>query len=156
VSVLAETPAWAQVACEDLLSNKWAEIAGADDNPLIVSCWDYVDEAPAVHDDETSWCSAYMNRVVRLAGYQGTRKGNARSWLTWGAALPTYRVGGIAILWRESPQSWKGHVSILIGWTAASLLLLGGNQSDRITVGAFPRSQLLSLRWARAEDALTP
>ncbi len=40
-----------------------------------------------------------------------------------------------------------GHVGFLVGETADAVILLGGNQGDRVCVAAFPRARLLDLRW---------
>lgn len=150
---LAARATWAERAFADLLDGGWTELAGAPDNPKIVECWQYVDETPAIQDDDTSWCSAYANRVVHLAGYRGTRNAAARSWAKWGEEVPL-RVGAIAVFWRGSPTSWSGHVGIVVGWISTHVFVLGGNQTDSLTVTAIPRERLLTCRWATGAQRL--
>ena len=68
------------------------------------------------NDDETSWCSAFVNWCMLGARLRGTNNAAARSWLTFGQALSNPRPGCIVILWRESPSSWKGHVGFFEGF----------------------------------------
>jgi lysozyme family protein len=40
-----------------------------------------------------------------------------------------------------------GHVGFLLGEAGNQIYLLGGNQSDAVTVAAFPKARLLGVRW---------
>jgi uncharacterized protein (TIGR02594 family) len=89
---------------------KWAgvhEILGPRANPKIV---EWLRSVGAVSSDETAWCSAFMNGVLREAGYAGTGKANARSWLQYGIGIEVPRFGCLAVLWRGSPTDWRGHI----------------------------------------------
>ena len=46
-----------------------------------------------------------------------------------------------------------GHVGFWLGETADALILIGGNQSDAVTVQAFAKARLLGLRWPHAAIA---
>ena len=72
----------------------------------------------------------------------------ARSYLAWGEPANEARTGAIAVLSRGSDPG-AGHVGFLIGETGSSVILLGGNQGDAVTVAPFDRSRLLGLRWPR-------
>jgi len=102
-----------------------------------------------VQDDETPWCSAFVNWTMQQIGLQGTRRGNARSWLNWGTPVPTnsFHYGAITVLWRVSRRSWKGHVAFLAGIDGDELILLGGNQGNKVSLRPYPKSRLLSFRW---------
>src|SRR6185295_11570122 len=63
--------------------------------------------------------------------------------------LNEFRFGAVAVLSRTADPT-LGHTGFLVGETADSVVLLGGNQSDAVTVEAFPRSRLLGLRWPPA------
>jgi len=97
-------------------------------------------------DDETAWCSAFVNWSVTQAGIPGTGRANARSWLHWGEAIVDCRLGAVAVFSRGS-SSWKGHVSFYVGDNGGNLLCLGGNQSNAVCVRPYARSRLLGLRW---------
>lgn len=101
-------------------------------------------------NDEIPWCSAFANWCMLQAGIPGTGKANARSWLNWkeakmSLAAPVW--GCVAILWRESPQSSKGHVGFYTGNTGTKVQLLGGNQSNSVSIKEFPKDHVIGYRW---------
>lgn len=77
------------------------------------------------------------------------------SWTRFGTPV-TPCPGAILCLWRDSPDSWKGHVGFCVEATASGLLILGGNQSDSISEKWIDRSFLRAdgVRWPRT--ALPP
>lgn len=98
--------------------------------------------------DQTPWCSAFVNYCMEQVGIQGTRMANARSWLGWGGmSLASPQIGCVAVLWRGSPSSAKGHVGFYTGFHSGNLLMLGGNQGNAVTVEEFPMSRVLGYRW---------
>lgn len=135
---------------------RWAamgvlERPGPDaDHPLIVEMLRRVRQ-PNQHD-ETPWCSAAMNAAMDECGIGGTGSAAARSWEDWGQRLPKPRFGCVAVLWREKEQGPYGHVACWLGEVAggAQMVLLGGNQGDRVGVALYPRHRVLSHRWPDA------
>lgn len=103
----------------------------------------------SISDDETPWCAGFVNWVMREVGIAGTGRLNARSFLTWGASVPTTspHYGAVAVLWRVSPQSAKGHVAFFCGMEGDNMILLGGNQGNRVQLSPYPYARLLSFRW---------
>jgi uncharacterized protein (TIGR02594 family) len=107
------------------------------------------------NNDETSWCSAFVNWCMLKAHQSGTNNAAARSWLTYGQALGSPRPGCVVILWRESPGSWKGHVGFFEGFDVGNRVrLLAGNQGggvgwDEVCVANFPQERVLGYRWPR-------
>lgn len=119
------------------------EIAGDADNPKIITYHAHTD-LKAV-DDETAWCSAFANFCMDGANIQGTRKANARSWLTWGRDVePQY--GAVTVLFRGDPNGWTGHVGFLVRFDKDWVWLLGGNQGNRVSIAKFPRERVLGFR----------
>jgi uncharacterized protein (TIGR02594 family) len=103
------------------------------------------------NDDETSWCSAFVNWCITKAGLPGTNSAVARSWLNWGHQIAQPEQGCITVLWRESPVSWKGHVGFFSGFDGGRIRLLGGNQGggvdwDEVCYDLFPQERLLAFR----------
>jgi uncharacterized protein (TIGR02594 family) len=99
--------------------------------------------------DQTDWCSAFVNWCIEQAGYEGTNSVSARSWNNWGQSLATPRKGCIAVFWRERRDGWKGHVGFWMGENSTSIQLLGGNQSNRVCLAEQPKRTLLSYRWPK-------
>ena len=109
--------------------------------------------AIAGYDDKANWCSSFVDWTLRQAGIAGTGSALARSWLAWGDALDEPRAGCIAVLWREDPASWKGHVGFFVREDGDAVVLLGGNQLGSVREQRHPRATVLSYRWpARASD----
>ena len=101
----------------------------------------------AGYDDKVSWCSSFVNWTLARCGVAGTGSALARSWLDWGDALNAPRPGCIAVLWREDPSSWKGHVGFYLRHDAEHVYLLGGNQLDEVREHHYPLDMALAWRW---------
>ena len=99
------------------------------------------------YDDKASWCSSFVNWVLAQRGIKGTGSALARSWLDWGEPLEAPRPGCIAVLWRDEPSSWKGHVGFWLREDANQVHLLGGNQLEAVREHAYPRLCVLGYRW---------
>lgn len=121
------------------------EIKGAADNPKIV---EYFKESGHswVKDDETAWCSAFVNYIARKAGAVSSGKLNARSWVNVGAPVDTPELGDVVVFWREKRTSWKGHVGFFIRETDTHVYVLGGNQGNRVCISAYPKYRVLTYR----------
>lgn len=123
-----------------------AEIKGQVDNPRVLQYFNDIGFNGAQLKDETAWCSAFANWVVQRAGGFISGKLNARSWQHIGKETNSPKRGDVVVLWRESPKSWKGHVGFFIRETKNWIYVLGGNQSNRVCIKAYPKSRLLSYR----------
>ena len=101
----------------------------------------------AGYDDKASWCSSFVNWSLAQTGIVGTKSALARSWLDWGETLSEPLPGCIAVLSREDPTGWKGHVGFFLRMDAQSIFLLGGNQLDQVREHFYPNANLLGYRW---------
>lgn len=121
------------------------EIIGSKHNPEILK---YATETgiSGITSDEIPWCSTFINWVAQKAGLEISGKPNARSWLNVGVKTDAPEPGDIVIFWRESPQSWKGHVGIFMGISLDKkrVYCLGGNQGNRVSVSAYRINTVLS------------
>lgn len=120
------------------------EVPGRPANPRILEYF-RASGHETIMNDETAWCSAFINWAMKEAKIRGTMALNARSWATWGKPSKE-RVGAICVFSRGS-ISWQGHVGILLSWTATRVKVLGGNQSDGVTAADYPRARLIAMRW---------
>ena len=109
-----------------------------------------------VSDDETPWCSAFVNWVMAEAGYAGTNDGRANSWLTWGKRLDAPREGAITVIRRKqagrdrATGSRSGyHVGFYHSTQHGLIRILGGNQSDQVRYSNFPLKdyEVSAYRW---------
>ena len=99
------------------------------------------------YDDKASWCSSFVHWVLAQGGLAGTGSALARSWLIWGEPLEMPLPGCIAVLWRDEPSGWKGHVGFWLSEDATHVHLLGGNQLDEVREHMYPRLCVLGYRW---------
>lgn len=119
------------------------EVAGPGDNSRIA---EYLASTtigePYNRNDETPWCSAFVNWCIERAGLRGTRSALARSWLEWGREIREPVPGCIAVFTREG----GGHVAFYLGRSGDNIYVLGGNQSNAVTEAAYAASRLLGYR----------
>ena len=113
-------------------------------NKIYEHLWQGV--AGKIEKDETAWCSAFANWVCKKVGVPYSGKLNARSWLSVGVQVENPRQGDIVVLWRENPNSWKGHVGFYIRQTKNWVYVLGGNQNNAVNIQAYPKKRLLQFR----------
>ncbi len=121
------------------------EKPGEKHNPRILEYFEEIGHS-WVDDDETAWCAAFANFILKVAGYEGSGKLNARSFLDVGHQTKTPAIGDVVVFWREKPSSWKGHVAFFIRETDKHIYVLGGNQKNKVCIQAYPKSKLLEYR----------
>jgi uncharacterized protein (TIGR02594 family) len=150
LAALAE-PDWLRVA-RDELGEK--EVPGTGSNPRIVEYHGWTGGGP--QPDGVPWCGAFVAFCLGQAGMVAKGKGSARAadWLSFGDALPAPRPGCIVVLRPQAPGA-SGHVGFWVKEDAGFIHLLGGNQSDAVTVQRFPLGELRSngYRWPRGAPA---
>jgi uncharacterized protein (TIGR02594 family) len=137
-SVKADEPAWLRIFRKEIGVR---EIIGGPNERI----GQYIASVHGEPGDD--WCSAAMNWVMEQAGIKGTGSRAARSWQHWGEKLDEPRLGCVAVLWRESKQSWKGHVALWLATRGDHLELLGANQNRSVCIKLYPAERLLSYRW---------
>ncbi|MBX7157854.1 MAG: TIGR02594 family protein [Verrucomicrobiae bacterium] len=149
VAPICDPSNWMLMAgCEDASGIK--EISGSENSERII---EYHDSTKLrANDDETPWCSSFVNWTMEQAGYPGTNSAAALSWKNWGqeAEEPVY--GAIAVI---DYGKGKGHVGFVAGVSkdGKTVYLLGGNQSDQVKISAFSVDKIASYRMP---DAINP
>lgn len=114
-------------------------------NPRITAYHAYTNIAG--YEDKAAWCSSFLHWVLARWGVAGTGSALARSWAGWGVALERPRPGCVAVLWRDDPASWKGHVGLYLHDDGEQVTLLGGNQQGEVREWAYPLASVLAWRW---------
>jgi len=98
---------------------------------------------------EIPWCGAFVATVMRKWRHDIDLPANplgARNWGRFGHSC-TPQLGAVLTFWRGSRSGWKGHVGFYWGEDDTAYHVLGGNQSDAITVTRIAKSRLLEARW---------
>ena len=89
--------------------------------------------------DDIAWCAEMIQTTVALTlpnepwpGKLKTGWAGSINWLEFGDGLPEARYGCIGVFWRGSPNGWKGHLAIIVGYDPARhrYRILGSNQRD--------------------------
>lgn len=132
------------------------EVGGAVSNPSISAMLSLYSDA--ILPDETPWCSAFVTYACWLLNLPHSKSLAARSWLKVGEpiALADCRPGfDVVILNRAGgpPTPNKpgpGHVGFFAGTQSSGVdmrvLVLGGNQSNSVSVASFKATDILGLR----------
>jgi uncharacterized protein (TIGR02594 family) len=125
------------------------EIDGEAENPTIVN---YAKEVGFkwVNSEDTPWCSIFMNWVAMKAGYEYTRKANARSWLDIGSVVDEPKVGDVVVFQRGN-NGYSGHVGMFICKYDDGVYVLGGNQSDSVKISKYKLKDVLGYRRLKKE-----
>lgn len=126
------------------------EIEGKLHNDEIVKFWDDAKIKLRVVDDETPWCAAFVGAMLERTGYQGTGSGMARSYANTPslyARIPP-ALGAIVVLESNRGKA-SGHVGFMTGISAdqSHILLLGGNQGNRVSEDLFKFSRIVGCYW---------
>jgi uncharacterized protein (TIGR02594 family) len=96
-------------------------------------------------DDETPWCSAFVNWVMHQSGRNGTNSALAKSWLDWGVPVTNPTPGVIVVIKKKtagfsqatgSPTGF--HVGFFVSLSPSYIRILGGNQSNQVRYSNFP------------------
>lgn len=131
------------------------EIEGSEDNPTIVS---YAKQSGFdwVNDDETPWCSIFVNWVAMKAGLKRSKLANARSWMDVGTPTADPEPGDVVVFWRDSPESWQGHVGFFMGFSKdlSRIYCLGGNQGNQVSISAMKADTVLGFRKLQSSQIL--
>jgi len=95
------------------------------------------------------WCGDFVETCIRVAlpdepllGALGSNPYWARNWLMFGQEVQPIP-GAVLVFERGS----GGHVGFAIGQDDTHFHVLGGNQSDAVTVARIAKSRLLGARW---------
>lgn len=104
-----------------------------------------------INPAKTAWCAAFVDAILQASGTgRGTGKLNARSYLDWGKPVSEPQVGDVVVMWRESPDSWKGHVGFYAGKNEdGTIKVLGGNQSNSVGFANYKADTVLGYRRAQ-------
>ena len=98
---------------------------------------------------KSPWCGDFVETCIRmglpdepLLGALGTNPYWARNWLLFGQDTKQF-IGAVLIFERGS----GGHVGFAVGQDDDHFYVLGGNQSDAVTIARVAKSRLLGARW---------
>ncbi len=117
------------------------ELTGKNDSPVLLSWWQRFKAAWLYGQP---WCGLLVAVCMKEAGLPYPQAFyRAKSWLDYGKKINTPSLGTIVIFDRKG----GGHVGFVIGLDHANnLLVIGGNQSNQVSVMTFKRERVLGYR----------
>lgn len=99
--------------------------------------------------DDIPWCGLFVAHCVGSTLSSEPLPTNvlgARSWERFGVRTdPT--PGAVMVFWRKSRQSGLGHVGFYAGEDSGAYRILGGNQSDNVSLAWVAKDRLVAARW---------
>lgn len=130
---------------ERLMGTK--EGAGSKDNKTILDWANDLD----IHfpQDSIPWCGLFVAHCIGSTLPDEPLPQNplgARNWAHFGERVPP-QLGSILVFWRGKREGWSGHVGFYKGEDFSSFYVLGGNQSDSVSVARIAKTRLLDSRW---------
>ncbi len=138
------------------------EVKGDKHNPIVLELWASAFKAknqavPAVFkNDETAWCGGFVAGVMakaNLAHHIPDGFAMARSWLKAGTKLNNPAYGCVVVFWRGNLKGASGHVGFCVGRDRkGNLMILGGNQSDKVSIIPFDKERVLGYRWCGTQE----
>lgn len=94
------------------------------------------------------WCGDFVETCIAVSLPQAPIPGNpylARNWLKFGSTVDAC-FGSVLVFWRGSVSGTKGHVGFYYSEDADNFHVLGGNQSNKVSVTKITKSRLLGAR----------
>jgi uncharacterized protein (TIGR02594 family) len=142
---LAGTMPWMEEALRLLGTH---EKVGPGSNQTIM---DWADRLNLGHytDDDIPWCGLFVGHCTASqlpAEPLPTNVLLARNWQRFGQATQP-GLGAIMVFWRGSPSGTSGHVGFYWAEDSSAYHILGGNQSNAVTITRVGKDRLLGARW---------
>lgn len=95
--------------------------------------------------DLAHWCGSFVGHCILQVGLHVPKNYfRAKSWIDYGyrvQPLSTAQKGDIVVLTRKG----GGHVALFDHFRDDKVYLLGGNQSNSVSIGAYPRKSIIGI-----------
>ena len=130
------------------------ERAGSASSAVIMDWADDLD----IHypGDDVAWCGLFVAHCISSTLPDETIPKNplgARQWEKFGD--PTNpRLGAVMVFWRKAKSSGFGHVGFYAGEDGDAYQILGGNQSDQVSLAWVGKNRFLGARWPTSAASL--
>ncbi len=140
VEALGTELPWLELAQREMQTGV-KEIRGGE-NPRIIEY--HSTTTGKAKTDEVAWCSSFVNWCMTQIGIKGTNSAWAQDWKNWGIKLDRPRRGCLVVFrWNDG----TGHVGFFMGPSLGGVMVLGGNQSNAITIQSFKTGNIIAYRW---------
>lgn len=156
IDLPSDAPKYLRDAIKDVGIQEWV----LDDkrrrvsNPIVEG---FIEDVTGKREDArtTPWCAYWVGSKLERAKIPSTKSGMARSYLRWGETVwkkgdrwdpSRLRPGDLAIFWRgRSNDGVTGHIGFILHWDDDTLVILGGNQGDKVSIQDFALTKLIAV-----------
>jgi uncharacterized protein (TIGR02594 family) len=124
------------------------EKPGAGSNEAILG-WAHDLELTSYNDDDIPWCGLFVAHCIDLQLPEETLPSNplgARNWAKFGNETQP-QLGAVMVFWRRSKASGLGHVGFYWAEDDRAYHILGGNQSNAVSIARLQKDRFLEARW---------
>lgn len=114
-------------------------------------------ELTGVDPVRTEWCAAFINAVLEESNIESNNNHayplTARAFLDWGVKVSKENIEpGDIVIFPRGRQGWQGHVGFYLKTQVVNgveyYLILGGNQSNKVSIVPYRASRSLGIRRA--------
>ncbi len=125
------------------------EVAGRGSNDTLMEMARNLELDRVFTHDGIPWCGLF---VAHCIGSQLPEEVlprialRARAWEAFGVPT-TPRLGAVMVFWRGNPGVGTGHVGFYWGEDKRAYHILGGNQSDAVTIARCSKTRFVTARW---------
>ena len=148
--MLSVTPAWLRWADSE---RGVKEVSGPDHHPQVLHYHSFTTLQATT--DEVPWCASFICASLEEgADLPSTKSARARSFLNYGLHLGIPAYGCVCVIKRGGPNQpgptvldAQGHVGLLVDIEAEWIYLLGGNQTNEVSVSRYSIGRVLGYRW---------
>ncbi|PIO98599.1 TIGR02594 family protein [Pleomorphomonas carboxyditropha] len=97
-------------------------------------------------NDDIPWCGLFLAHIMGATLPKELLPSNplsAKAWGAFGRKLTVPALGAVMVFTREG----GGHVGLYLGETATAYRILGGNQSNSVSITWIAKTRLYAIRW---------
>ncbi|CAN5333696.1 TIGR02594 family protein [soil metagenome] len=119
------------------------ETPGTADNPVIIGWANEVGLSKTYSDDSIPWCGLFAAVVAKRAG-KAVVGGPlwARNWAKFGEETGKPSLGDVLVFQRDG----GGHVGFYVAEDSIAYHVLGGNQSDKVSIARVAKARCVATR----------
>jgi uncharacterized protein (TIGR02594 family) len=135
---LGSDPPWITVALREY---EQARLIAPNSNPRIL---EYLSSVPGGENlnDKVDWASAFAEWTLNQVGISGPKSLAAKAWVRWGRGVKEPQKGALAIFNFDGTE----HVGFVLADAGDDLIVLGGNEEQKVQARRYPKSKLITYR----------
>lgn len=127
------------------------EVPGSRDNEDIMEWAEKVNVDDDYTADSIPWCGLFVAYCLVANGIKASKSPLwALSWNSWGMKLDEPALGCIMVFKRTG----GGHVGFYVSEDSSTYHILGGNQSDTVSITRIEKSRCVGYRWPTGKEDL--